>query len=145
MATIDKKLIAKYQLSVYENGFVEIRPMAITSHQKTNYDGCSSRIKQALLVLSSMQNYVNSGINYEEAFVKATTDLAEELNASRQSILDKVTRQMGLKAADFREKARLYFERDNLEIKDILLDHIGAYTRENDEFAINSFFKSKDE
>jgi len=139
---IEKRILSSYQLLIYEDGYIEIKPMELLKLPPVDHEKCSSRIKQALLVLSLMQIYIENGENLENAFIKATISVAHDFGTTRQSILDKVTRQMDLKASEFREKARKYFDYKDSELKNILLKHIGAYSREADEIAINNFFNT---
>ncbi len=138
---MDKKILSSCQLLVYEDGSIKIEPMELAQPPIEEYANCSSRIKQALLVVSFTQSYVKNGYNLENAFVKATTSVADKLGTSRSSVLDKVTRQLHLTAPGFREKLRRYFDHNDLEIKNILLNNIGAYSRSADEKAIMSFFE----
>ena len=161
MGVTSKELVATYDLLVYKDGSVDVKRKREKEEKTTKIEKVevSSRIGQILRVIElSLEEYTekkgstHSSKNFQLAFeiskivTSAVAKTAEELEITRNSVMDKIGRQLSLKHSDFLSMLLDFFQKmDNEnELENIVLKHISARSSEAadvDEDAVKEAFK----
>lgn len=138
MATI----IAKYMVNVFDNGQLTVDKVwqmdQSAEKKELELDKCGGRITQVLSVINYA--YHNKG-TIEQRIQQALNDTAAKYNITVSSCFDKCSRQIGLSIAEFRtEVDKLFTNKENDLLKDILMNKLGVSTHDYDKLAVEELF-----
>lgn len=115
------------------DGSILFRPFVVSEQTRNPADleGCSSRIKQTLLVVKTMREH---GIGYSQAI----RNVAREMNVTENAIRDKAERQMQQSAAEVQQLIQEYLDGNPEPLKQRLKQFAGRHTLEQDFQAIDA-------
>ncbi|MBU3227077.1 hypothetical protein [Clostridium algidicarnis] len=132
-------ILAKYELTVYSSGKVNISPLENFSNDEV-LSKCSSRIQQILSTINTIKTLVaeNHDTSDAEIYTNALKKVSEEFGVNFTTISDKLTRQLNLNSEEARTMIFEYLRNISPEFKNKLLDNVGKNTKESDTIAINT-------
>lgn len=131
-------LLSVYNLYVYDDGSVVLRP--ISNSSRINTDGASSSIRQIVRTLELVaEGPYNKGVRRRVSQGITKTARIEGINES--SVHSKMTRKLDLSMKEFKDLVENYFAGLSTELEDVLLDACVDRSKTEDESALNQLFK----
>ncbi|WMJ89265.1 hypothetical protein [Anaerocolumna sp. MB42-C2] len=99
-----KSLIARYEVLVFNTGEIEFRPIT----DDGGYTKCSSSIRQILLIVESvleyMEDYPERNIHF--AVVTAVNQVAATESVKQSTVHSKILRKLGFSMQEFKDHLR---------------------------------------
>ena len=128
-----EKLVAVYNVYVYDSGKIEFKQLSHSGNIDTQ--GASSSIRQIVKVLEHVANNESkSGIRKKVS--QAINAVAEEEGISIASVHAKVTRKLGLPMAEFKDSVEGYFSGNDMSLENTLREACVARTKAADNAAV---------
>ena len=135
---IQKKVIARYELKIFEDGQIELFPLKLSDATERELN-VSQRTKQILAVLEKVKNTCHSYPTFSEAVTDAINTISAEQNISQSSVRDKITRQQGLSMAEFLNLTQKWIRNGDTALKEKLQSNTSQHHADDQE-ALDNFF-----
>ncbi|KRQ87424.1 hypothetical protein ABG79_00762 [Caloramator mitchellensis] len=136
-------ITAKYELIIYNGGErIELNKIN-TFEDKVDYSKCSSRISQILLCVLEMKKQLESNQSSSDMdiYTNAINKVAQNLKVNNTTIIDKLTRQLGLSAEQARKIIFDYLRNGSSDFRNLLLKKVSKNTKDYDISAIETTLK----
>lgn len=124
---------------------ISIEPeLKAESLNKIQLAGASARIKQMILVLHYTKKACEDdrSLDTDRAVTMAINKVAKMADVAYPTVSDKLTRQLNIKMPDLKRMIGNYLFRQDLTIKNVLLQNISSRTKSQDEKLIESWFQN---
>lgn len=130
------KLVAQYDMFVYDDGKVVIQPKQSTN----NVNNCSNSIAQIVGVLDYVsKNALSEGIR--KSVSNGINKVASDKNLTSSSVHTKCTRKLNLEMKQFKDLVETYFNGTSDELEYVLRNACVARTKQADAAAIEDLIK----
>lgn len=141
------KIMKEFFLRIWDDGRTELTE--IEKKDLNNLlDECSGRMNQTLLIILEMKTKriekkkEGREIDYSDLYNEALNRIAYSLDISRNSVRDKLERQLSKTASEIRKLIEDYLEFGCQDLKQVLLVSVEGTQRERqDRIAIEELFK----
>lgn len=131
------RIIAKYELTVYEDGSTELLPINLYEEDNINLSKCSSRIGQILSIILCVKNDERD-IGLQDKITDAIKTVAVQYKVAVATCNDKVSRQLGISTDRFRQYVSACLDGEVIEFKELLKQRVGIHTKSSDINAIET-------